>query len=57
MADGSILPKSYTCKCGAEHTYPAYVFAHWNEILTHTCEKCGAKHDVLRGIATPHKED
>jgi RNase P subunit RPR2 len=49
------LPEGYTCKCGEFHKYPAYVYAHWRDLLTHTCEKCGAKHDILMGHASPHK--
>ncbi len=50
------LPKGYTCTCGTEHAYPGYVYAHWNESLTHTCETCQAQHEVIRGIATLIKE-
>jgi hypothetical protein len=45
-------PKGYDCQCCKKHhTYPAYVFAHWDVILTHKCEVCGATHDILRGVA------
>lgn len=50
-------PKGYTCECGAEHKFPAYVFAHWYEELFHTCDKCGAKHSVLRGHAQLEPSD
>ncbi len=43
------MNESFKCtKCGAEHAFTAYVYAHWNEVLTHTCT-CGAKHDIQRG--------
>ena len=47
------MPTGYECAtCGKRHNYPAYVYAHWNEPLTHECE-CGAKHSVCRGKASP----
>jgi DNA-directed RNA polymerase subunit RPC12/RpoP len=46
-------PKGYKCsKCGAENEFSSYVYAHWREILTHTCE-CGQKHEICHGIASP----
>lgn len=45
----SELAKGYTCTCGKEHTYPAYVYAHWNIALTHTCE-CGLRWTIMQGI-------
>lgn len=45
------MARGYTCSsCGREHPYPAYVFAHWREILTHVCE-CGAKVEIILGVA------
>ena len=42
---------SYVCtKCGKEHAFPAYVYAHWDMEVIHTCD-CGAKHVLLRGVA------
>jgi hypothetical protein len=46
-----VLRKGFTCECGVTHGYTAYVYAHWDESLTHTCE-CGREHRVLRGRAT-----
>lgn len=44
-----LTPKGYECEvCKKWNGYQAYVYAHWDEVLTHTCE-CGAKTDVLRG--------
>ncbi len=34
--------------CDRVHALGVYVFAHWDDELTHTCE-CGHKHTVLRG--------
>jgi len=48
----SDMPKGFTCECGKQHDYPAYVYAHWDVPLVHTCDKCGRQHDVLRGKAT-----
>lgn len=48
--------KGYNCKtCGERHDFPAYVYAHWGEMLTHECDKCGAKHRILSGRATQVK--
>ncbi|VVB52807.1 Uncharacterised protein [uncultured archaeon] len=46
------LPKSYKCACGKVHVHPAYLYAHWDEIITHTCD-CGRKNDLLRGKKLP----
>lgn len=44
------LPKGFKCTtCNKEHTFPAYVYAHWDEELIHTCGDCGAKHIVMCG--------
>lgn len=46
------LAEGFKCKkCGKEHRYPAYVYAHWDISLTHDCE-CGAQHEIRRGQAT-----
>lgn len=45
------LAKGYDCsECGKFNRYPSYVYAHWDDRLTHECE-CGAKHDIIRGRA------
>lgn len=45
------MPTGYKCStCGKDHKYPAYVYAHWHEPLTHECE-CGAKHEIVQGKA------
>jgi transcription elongation factor Elf1 len=46
------LPTGFKCtQCGEEHIFPSYVFAHWDEHLTHTCPNCGARHSVYQGEA------
>ncbi|MFY2597286.1 hypothetical protein ACOTHJ_16025 [Achromobacter xylosoxidans] len=50
-------PTGYTCKtCNTAHLYPAYVCAHWDEKLDHICGTCGAKHTILRGVATQRQQ-
>lgn len=44
--------KGFTCECGKYHAYAMYVYAHWQDLLKHTCDQCGAKHDILLGHAT-----
>ena len=44
-------PKSFVCtRCGKEHAFALYVFAHWNNELEHKCD-CGARHAIQRGRA------
>ena len=44
------LPKGFKClKCGAEHQFHAYVYAHWNDFLVFTCPECKHEHRVFRG--------
>lgn len=40
----------YTCVCGRAHKYPAYVYAHWADELTHLCE-CGRVAKIKNGVA------
>lgn len=47
-------PKSYTCACGAVNQFAIYVFAHWNDLLIHTCD-CGRKNEIVRGVASISK--
>lgn len=48
--------KGFKCKtCKAWHAFSAYVYGHWRDALTHTCE-CGAKHTVQMGKAVQFKE-
>ena len=39
----------WTCECGKINSLGAYVAAHWDVKLIHTCE-CKRKHSVHRGI-------
>lgn len=47
--------ESWTCTCGKEQTKPsAWVAAHWYEELTHTCQQCGVRRMLSRGVlSTP----
>lgn len=40
----------YTCKCGRENPFTAYVFAHWDQEVTHVCE-CGLRWAIYAGEA------
>ena len=51
------LPKGFTCDCGREEEYPSWVFAHWNEALVCTCEDCGQKWSIFRGLARKEKNN
>jgi hypothetical protein len=42
--------EGYKCECGLEHVYPAYVHAHWEIEITHTCF-CGRKYIIQYGFA------
>lgn len=46
------LSEGFTCVCRTYHPYSLYVFAHWRETLTHTCETCGAVYTLSMGRAT-----
>jgi transcription elongation factor Elf1 len=49
------LTKAFACACGHEHVLGVYVFAHWNDALVNTCEKCGRKNVIKSGVVqTPH---
>ena len=42
--------KPFQCTwCGEEHEMSLYVAAHWTTLIIHTCDVCGAKHDLYRG--------
>lgn len=50
------MPEGFKCGgCGTFHKFDAYVWAHWNERLTHTCE-CGVVVDIVGGGISPHKQ-
>jgi hypothetical protein len=49
------LPEGYTCRtCGTQHRFPAYVYANWRAIITHTCP-CGSVNECLLGHVTEIK--
>lgn len=53
MTSRSEIPRSYKCpKCGKDHTFPAYVYAHFDESIVHTCE-CGEKNEIIKGKLIP----
>lgn len=52
----SDTPKGFTCECGEEHAFNAYVYAHWDIALTHECPKCNRTHTILRGRAFLEKK-
>lgn len=42
--------KGFKClTCGKRHAFGGYVMAHWDLPLTHTCDGCGAVHEVRAG--------
>ena len=51
------LPTGFTCECGENHEFPAYVFAHYDIPLIHMCHDCGRKHYILSGKATIINDD
>lgn len=46
------VAEGYTCECGTEHRFPSYVYAHWRDVIDHTCETCGAVHSIVCGLVT-----
>lgn len=55
MNDRRKLPEGFTCKCGFVVKYPAYVYAHWRDVLIYTCEGCGKKYSIVCGTAKATK--
>ena len=47
---------SWACECGEVHILGAYVAAHWDVPLEHTCSVCGCKRQVLSGVLTSMEE-
>ena len=37
----------FTCECGVYEKFPPYVYAHERVLLEFTCEKCGAKYEIV----------
>jgi len=50
------MEKGFTCECGKFHEFGVWVAAHWDMPLVHTCDSCGAKHNVLRGMVSLKKK-
>lgn len=48
-SDGRVGHNCATCKMA--HRWPAYVFAHWDMPLQHTCD-CGEVSQLLSGTVT-----
>jgi len=48
MKSSGTLPKGFTCNCGAIHTFPPYVYAHWDIELVMKCP-CGRQYGVIHG--------
>ena len=46
------VDEGWTCHCGAEQIPSVWVAAHWHERLTHTCNGCGTKRALFRGVLT-----
>ena len=50
------LAKGYSCEtCGVENKYSGWVYAHWRDLITHSCD-CGAKYSIFAGIARQVKK-
>jgi hypothetical protein len=44
------LGESFPCACGESHELTdTYLAAHWDELLTHECDKCGTVHELRGG--------
>jgi len=52
MAKEEGLPEGFTCECGGHHRFPAYVYAHWDTRLIHTCDVCDRQHAIIRGTVS-----
>jgi hypothetical protein len=44
------IGKPWRCECGVKYTLSAYVIAHWNIKLIHTCVNCKRKHGLHSGV-------
>lgn len=49
MKSSGTLPKGFTCHCGAVHTFPPYVYAHWHIELVIKCQYCQRQFGVIHG--------
>jgi hypothetical protein len=49
--------KGFNCTtCKTYHHFGAYVAAHWDMLLIHTCNVCSAKHNVVNGTVSQTKK-
>ncbi len=46
------LGEGFNCECGEHHDFGAWVAAHWDEELIHTCNNCGRSHTLHKGHIT-----
>lgn len=44
------MAAGFDCECGVHHPFSAYVCAHWDERLEHTCSKCKRVHTMRKGV-------
>lgn len=49
------MNKGFTCECGKEEKFSAYVYANTREVLLFTCEACQAKYTIVMLHATLKK--
>jgi hypothetical protein len=42
------LPKGYKCLCKEFNSFSSWVYAHWDERITHACD-CGRQNVIRRG--------
>src|SRR4051812_39895984 len=38
--------------CGTQQAMSPYIMAHWGTLLVHTCQTCGAQHNMKAGVIT-----
>ncbi len=49
------LPTHEKCPhCGNKRKIPLYVYAHWSDTFTTTCEKCGKTYEMFHGVTHAH---
>lgn len=47
-----LLAEGYDCKkCGEHHKFGSWIYAHWDEEVSHTCLACGTEHIIIHGVA------
>lgn len=39
----------WECSCGRVESLPAYVHAHWSDLLEYKCDDCRREYTLLRG--------